>query len=99
MEAKNLGRQVQIFDNNLWEDTVCLIGKDIVINKFSKIPELANRLLSTGYFLIAEAAPRDRSWGIGLSVNNPNNQYPTRWNGPNILGWALMEARDVLQKN
>ena len=50
--------------------------------------------------LVAEASPTDAIWGIGCAVHDNNGvlQDPRRWKGTNILGWALMEARDVLRR-
>lgn len=51
-------------------------------------------LLATGDTILAEAAPRDRIWGIGMGKNNPLAQDPANWKGKNLLGFALMEARE-----
>ena len=42
--------------------------------------------------------PRDKIWGIGIGSKNPNTQNKNEWKGTNILGWALMEARESLNK-
>lgn len=44
----------------------------------------------------AEASPRDRIWGIGLAEDDPQASSPRTWRGLNLLGFALMEARDQL---
>ena len=43
---------------------------------------------------IVEAAPNDKIWGVGMDKTNENISIPALWKGTNILGWALMEARD-----
>lgn len=53
-------------------------------------------LLGTGTSVLAEAAPRDRIWGIGLNATNRDVATPCLWKGSNILGWALMEAREAI---
>ena len=75
------------------------LQKTIIICKFKAVPGLAEKLLDTGDCLIAEATIRDRFWGIGININDPNIAYPSKWLGNNILGWALMEARDLLRNN
>ena len=55
-------------------------------------------LLATGVTILAEGAPRDRIWGIGMGKNNPLAQDPANWKGKNLLGFALMEARDALRE-
>jgi ribA/ribD-fused uncharacterized protein len=96
--AKKLGRQVHPFNEELWQKNVCYIAKDIVICKFNSSETLKKKLLDTDDALLAETSPRDKIWGIGMS-NNLDISYPYKWKGCNILGWALMEARDVLKNN
>ncbi|RYF96968.1 MAG: DUF1768 domain-containing protein, partial [Chitinophagaceae bacterium] len=47
---------------------------------------------------IAEASPIDTIWGIGLAADDPGIENPSNWKGENLLGYALMEVRDRLQK-
>lgn len=39
----------------------------------------------------------DRVWGIGLAADDEAAGDPERWRGPNLLGFALMEARHRLR--
>ncbi len=93
MKTKKLGRKCK-FDQKIWNNYVCSIAKYVVYQKILSVPGLKQILLDTGDEIIAEAAPRDRIWGIGLEKNNTNCNFPSKWKGCNILGWALMEARD-----
>jgi len=43
-----------------------------------------------------EASPLDLVWGIGLAAADERAQDPQRWRGLNLLGFALMEARERL---
>ena len=99
MACKRLGRQVQQFDKDVW-DARC---GDIVVKgnvaKFSQNSELKAFLLSTGDAILAEGAPRDKIWGIGMGKNNPLAQDPALWRGSNLLGFALMKVRDILQES
>jgi len=95
--TKELGRHVSHFIPELWNKNVCNIAKTIVLAKFKSIPELKELLLSTGDSYIAEAAARDKIWGIGMGAMNPKINIPAEWNGTNILGWALMETRNELR--
>ena len=99
MACKRLGRQVQQFDKDVW-DARC--GEIVVagnIAKFSQNPELKAFLLSTGDAILAEGAPRDKIWGIGMGKSNSLAQDPAQWRGRNLLGFALMEVRDILQES
>jgi len=68
------------------------------IHKFSQNLPFADYLLATGNRVLVEASPRDTIWGIGLGGENPKAQHPDTWRGLNLLGFALMEVRDILQK-
>ena len=47
--------------------------------------------------IIVEAAPRDLLWGAGLCAQDADLPFPSRWPGVNVLGWALMQARQTLR--
>jgi ribA/ribD-fused uncharacterized protein len=46
--------------------------------------------------VLVEASPVDRVWGIGLAKDDERAANPLRWNGTNLLGFALMVVRDTL---
>lgn len=95
-EAKNLGRLVRGFDEAVWNaarfDAV-VAGN---VAKFGQDPVMRAYLLGTANRVLVEASPRDRIWGIGLSASNDHAADPRLWRGSNLLGFALMEARDRL---
>jgi predicted NAD-dependent protein-ADP-ribosyltransferase YbiA (DUF1768 family) len=39
----------------------------------------------------------DRVWGIGLAATDQGAHDPRRWRGENLLGFALMQARNRLR--
>jgi len=53
-------------------------------------------LRSTKDKILVEASPKDAIWGIGLGASNPKASDPRAWRGLNLLGFALMEARQEL---
>jgi ribA/ribD-fused uncharacterized protein len=53
--------------------------------------------LSTEDKVIVEASPYDKIWGIAMLESDKNSGNPLLWNGENILGFALMEVRDLLK--
>lgn len=97
-QIKALGRMVKGFDQEIWDK----FKHSIVVNgnwrKFSQNRALCDFLLATGDSILVEASPVDKIWGIGLAADNPDAQNPLKWKGQNMLGFALMEVRDELQK-
>eukprot|EP00927_Polykrikos_kofoidii_P073791 TRINITY_DN69816_c0_g1_i1.p1 TRINITY_DN69816_c0_g1~~TRINITY_DN69816_c0_g1_i1.p1 ORF type:complete len:507 (-),score=65.23 TRINITY_DN69816_c0_g1_i1:212-1669(-) len=95
--VKRLGRRVQRFDKDAWNRIVCSVAFEVVFQKFAKTPRLGEVLLGTGDVLLAEATHNDVNWGIGIDMWDERLRCPAKWDGSNILGWALMEARDALR--
>ncbi|BDS10210.1 NADAR family protein [Aureispira anguillae] len=97
-KAKKLGRLVHNFDAKVWDQHAFDIVKQGSIYKFGQNPQLKEYLLQTGSRVLVEASPLDAIWGIGLSREHEHACQPSFWRGKNLLGFALMEARDVLLK-
>ncbi|MGW4173731.1 NADAR family protein [Streptomyces chartreusis] len=95
--AKKAGRLVRGFDNAAWERERFRIVVEGSVHKFGGHPELSAFLLGTGDRVLVEASPVDRVWGIGLAARDEGAHDPERWRGPNLLGFALMEARERLR--
>ncbi len=91
--AKSLGRTVERFDEDVWVKHRWKIVVDGNVLKFSQNPRLRKYLLSTGEKVLVEASPNDRIWGIGMDAKSPDASSPARWEGENLLGFALMEVR------
>ncbi|MEU0669555.1 NADAR family protein [Streptomyces lavendulocolor] len=95
--AKKAGRLVRGFDETAWKRErfgIVVRGSE---HKFASDPRLRAFLLSTGDRVLVEASPVDRVWGIGLAADDPRAQSPAQWRGLNLLGFALMDARDRLR--
>ena len=96
--AKNLGRQVKGFDQEIWEAYRFEIVKKGNFHKFSQNQDLANFLIQTNKRILVEASPVDAIWGIGLAEDHHDANNPKKWRGLNLLGFVLMEVRDELIK-
>lgn len=95
--AKALGRKVKGFDPVTWETNcygIVIEGNKL---KFSQNNGFKNYLLATGDKVIVEASPVDTIWGIGLTEDSKQANNPHSWRGRNLLGFALMEVRDILR--
>lgn len=98
-EAKALGRQVAHFDADVWQ-AACV---DIVIagnyHKFAQHADLKAYLLGTGTAVLIEASPIDTIWGVGMAEADGDIHLPAKWQGQNLLGFALMHVRDALNQS
>jgi len=95
-EAKNLGREVVGYNDDLWG---CVrYGYMVYVNylKYTQNDDLKKKLLDTGEKVLVEASPYDKIWGVGFSADNPLILDDKNWTGQNLLGKALMDVRKKL---
>lgn len=86
-QAKRHGKKIAIRSD--WEEVKYDIMHDIVLEKFRQNPNLAERLLATGYCHLEEGNNHnDRIWGVCP---------PRSSQGLNYLGKVLMEVREELR--
>lgn len=97
-EMIRLGRTVSDFDQKLWDELKYTIALNGIWRKFIQNYKLRQYLLSTGDSVLVHAAPDDDIWGIGCGAKDPRAWDPSQWRGQNLLGFALMEARDKLRE-
>lgn len=96
--VKRLGRRVTPFDDATWRAHRFDLVVEGNVAKFRQHPDMRAVLMATGDAVLVEASPLDRIWGIGATEDDPTAHDPTRWGGLNLLGFALMQARDVLAR-
>jgi ribA/ribD-fused uncharacterized protein len=95
-QAKMLGRRIHGFDEQMWVAERRGIVLEATLAKFGQRPELRDFLVGTGERILVEASPTDRIWGIGLAATDGRTADPAQWQGLNLLGFALMQAREKL---
>jgi ribA/ribD-fused uncharacterized protein len=98
-KIKKLGRQVQNFDQVIWDSNkyrIMLAGLNL---KFTQDENLKKMLIATWPNMLVEAAENDKIWGIGLNVEDAVKlNDPNKWKGLNLLGKALVETRNNIMK-
>lgn len=94
-QAKKLGRAVRGFAQEVWEAACFEIVVRGSVHKFAP-EDRRDFLLDTRRRVLVEASPPDRVWGIGLDAGRAAETHPSKWRGRNLLGFALMEARERL---
>ncbi|MFI5657802.1 NADAR family protein [Streptomyces sp. NPDC051684] len=96
-EAKKAGRLVRGFDGAVWERERFGVVVEGSVHKFAADPRLREFLAGTGDRVLVEASPTDRVWGIGMAAGDAGASDPEAWQGLNLLGFALMAARERLR--
>ena len=96
LQMKRYGRTVENFDEKIWQEQNERILKNGLYLKFTQNPQLLNKLLNTKDATIVEANPYDQTYGVGLAAFDPNIQDPSKWQGKNLMGKALMAVRDYI---
>ena len=93
-QARQIGRRVKITAK--WCNAKCKsVMKNLLKNKFSEGPELAQELLATGDKQLAESG-RDQFYACGMSFVNKNVLNKQSHTDKNMLGQFLMEIRRTL---
>ncbi len=95
-KIKALGRRVSNYDESMWNGIRQITVYEGLLAKFSQNEDLKAKIKATGNAILAECAVKDRIWGIGLSMKNPDRFNKAKWNGQNLLGYALMMVRERL---
>ena len=95
-QQKKLGRRVRGYNESKWSEVRSEVMLHGLIQKFSQNPEAKKSLLATGDARLAEC--KDKIWGNGLALNNPNAANPRKWRGTNLLGQVLEKVRENLSK-
>ena len=93
-EIKRLGRAVRNYDDHVWNGVRQIVVYEGLTAKFEQNENLKGLLKETGDAILAECAVKDRIWGIGLSMTDPDRLDRSKWQGQNLLGYALMAVRD-----
>ena len=94
-QVKELGRSVPNYVDEVWANARPRAMFNVLKEKFGQDEELKALLLRTGDRVLAEAAQKDRVWGIGLSVEQAQAGVP--WRGDNLLGYTLMDVRNFFR--
>ena len=93
---KELGRLISNYNENYWNGIRQIIVFEGLMAKFSQNESLKRQLQETEHCILAECAVKDKIWGIGLSMGDPDRLETSKWKGQNLLGYTLMMVRDWL---
>ena len=94
--CKRLGDEIA-FDNQNWLPRAKQVMEKACFAKFTQNPIAKICLTKTGNSELVEAGT-DRTWGVGIKLNDPKVHNKTEHKGENLLGKILMSVRDQLCK-
>ena len=95
-KAKALGREVEGFDQKVWNQQRVAIVREANYLKFSQNEDMGSFLKATDGRVLVEASPRDAVWGIGIDEHHEHVENAAYWPGLGLLGFCLMSVRDRL---
>jgi ribA/ribD-fused uncharacterized protein len=96
-EQKKLGKLVKGFDRTIWDQNCFSIVYKGNYAKFTQNEYLKQQLLDSGDKVIVEASPYDFIWGIKKSEDDDMINFPSNWQGLNLLGFAIMTVRNQIK--
>lgn len=91
---KELGRSVKKYDDKIWTAKRYDLVKTGLREKFIQNPDMKSYLLKYRGYVIVEASPYDRIWGIGYEEEEAI-AHINKW-GQNLLGKMLTELSNEL---
>lgn len=92
-----IGRNAADFNGTVWDGMKQTIAFRGLMAKFSQNEELKKQLLDTDDAYLVECAYKDTIWACGIRLNEDERFDISKWRGQNILGFTLMEVRNVLR--
>lgn len=96
-DHKALGRQVQNFDADVWNQVAREIVYEGNVAKFTSTDTFKQYLLGTEDLYLVEGAIYDAVWGVKLAWDDPRIEDSTNWQGTNWLGETLMRVREEIR--
>lgn len=95
---KSIGRTIRGYDNEIWNEVKLNIVKRNNYLKFSQNPAWKELLIYTDGYELVEASPYDKIWGVGLGEDDSKIWNKDNWEGENLLGKAIEDARERIIK-
>lgn len=91
-QVKKFGRQVSNYNENRWNGIRQIVVYEGLLAKFSQNLNLKDLLKATGDNLLAECAVKDKIWGVGLSMSDPDRLDITKWKGSKLIRLLLNDG-------
>lgn len=98
-EQQKLGKLCTGYINGVWAGARQAIAIRGLLAKFTQNADLKEQLLDTKDAYLVECAHSDKIWACGIRLNESERFDASKWQGQNILGFALMEVRKIIRNN
>ena len=95
-KQQSIGQKAKGFIGNVWAGQRQFVAVRGLLAKFSQNEDLKKKLLDTEDAWLVECAHSDTIWACGIRLNEDERFDAAKWRGQNILGFALMEVRAIL---
>ncbi|MGB4091431.1 MAG: NADAR family protein, partial [Ruminococcus flavefaciens] len=95
-EQQKLGKLCTGYINGIWAGARQAIAMRGLLAKFSQNADLKEQLMDTEDAYLVECAHSDKIWACGIRLNESERFDTSKWQGQNILGFALMEVRGII---
>lgn len=95
-QMKLIGEGINNFNKDIWDKEKNRIVKIGNMAKFSQNPRLKRYLINTKSKILVKTNRHDFTWGIGMAKDDEDIYNPLKWNGENLLGFILMNIREIL---
>lgn len=96
-EQQKLGKLCTGYINGVWAGARQAIAVRGLLAKFSQNADLKKQLMDTKDAYLVECAHSDKIWACGIRLNESERFDASKWQGQNILGFALMAVRSMLK--
>lgn len=96
-QQQAIGQNAKGYVESVWSGMRQLVALRGLTAKFTQNAQLKSQLLATGAAWLVECSHHDKKWACGASLAEYARLDAAKWTGQNILGFALMEARDMLK--
>lgn len=93
---QNIGKKAKGYIGTVWLGIRQMVAYEGLLAKFSQNDALRQKLLDTGDAYLVECARSDKIWACGIRIDDDRRFDASKWDGQNILGFALMQVRGTL---
>lgn len=98
-EILRLGRTVAGYDKNRWRSIAYAVAAYGNYHKFTQDAYCKRVLTDSDGFILVNDDTDDLFWGVGYERSEVLISNPEKWRGRNLMGFALMELREILIKS